>query len=177
MKAAAFLAKSNDVSFLFRSSPCRRRIFMQRIGWPINSSGGGSRFQGVACGPPRACGAERDRTTHRLKVSLRRAGRSIGGTSATPRALSCRAGWKARRCPRWPDHVADIETLLRMITAPPSQGARFDRTGASLPKNGSLVFGDKMMRDQKPEQDFVGLPAQSCFRLKLHAHAESAHDS
>jgi hypothetical protein len=45
--------------------------------------------------------------------------------------------------PRWPDHVADIETLLRMITAPPSQGARFDRPGAvaSLPENGSLVFG------------------------------------
>jgi hypothetical protein len=142
--AASLLAKSNDVSFLFRSSPRRRQFSCKRIGWPINSSGGGSRFQGVACGPPRACGAERDRTTHRLKVSLRRAGRSIGETSATPRALSCRAGWKACRCPRWPDHVADIETLLRMITAP-SQGARFDRrgAGASLPKNGSLVFGTK----------------------------------
>ncbi|PNE12699.1 MAG: hypothetical protein CR217_02360 [Beijerinckiaceae bacterium] len=89
--------------------------------------------------------AKRDRTTHRLKVSLCRAGRSIGETSATPRALSCRAGWKACRCPRWLDHVADIETLLRMITAPPSQGARFDRpgAGASLPENGSLVFGTK----------------------------------
>ena len=110
------------------------------IGWPINSSGGGSRIQGVACGPPRACGAKRNRTTHRLKVSLRRAGRSIGETSATPRALSCRAGWKACRCPRWPDHVADIETLLRTISAPLSQCARFDRPGASLPNKGSLVF-------------------------------------
>jgi hypothetical protein len=139
----------------------------KRIGWPINSSGEGSRFQGVACGPPRACGAERDRTTHRLKVSLRRAGRSIGETSDTPRALSCRARSKACRCPRWPDHVANIETLLRMITAPPSQGASFDRPGASLPKNGSLVFGDKMMRDQKSEQDCEGLPTESCLGQKV----------
>ena len=124
------------------------------IGWPINSSGGGSRIQGVACGPPRACGAKRDRTTHRLKVSLRRAGRSIGETSATPRALSCRAGWKACRCPRWPDHVADIETLLRMITAPPSQGARFDRPGRRIITEQRVSgFRDNTMRDQNSDQD------------------------
>jgi hypothetical protein len=61
-----------------------------------------------------------------------------------------------------------------MITAPPSQGASFDRPGASLPENGSLVLRNKMMRDQKSEQDCEGLPAQSLLgqkgmrKLKIH---------
>lgn len=58
---------------------------------------------------------DKRQTTHRSKVSLRRAGRPIGNTSETPRTLSCRA--------RLPDHATDAAVILRTITAPLSQCA------------------------------------------------------
>lgn len=84
--------------FLFRSSPRPRRIFMHKY-WRaerrmrLRLTVPTRRLPATA----RPCGTERDRqhrTTHRFKVSLRRAGRPIGETSATPRTLSCRAGGK-----------------------------------------------------------------------------------
>ena len=148
--AAGVLVKPNADLLLFRSSSRRGRIFMHgdrranylvrlRLAVPSYRVRSSARMRSGA----RPDTALLHRTTHRLKVSLRRAGRSIGETSATPRALSCRAGWKACRCPRWPNRAEDVETLSLMITAPPSMRVFRRRARATLPNKGFLVFGTK----------------------------------
>jgi hypothetical protein len=57
--AASLLLKWNVGSFLLRSSPRRRRIYMREDWLPIKSSGWGWRFQRVACGPARAQAGQR----------------------------------------------------------------------------------------------------------------------
>ncbi len=88
-----------------------------RIGWPMNTSGSGARPDNASFQGKLAPGWPINRQVNRDAARIVVPGR-IEIVPASGLAGSCR----------------DVETLLRMITAPPSQGARFDRRGAAAPQ-------------------------------------------